>query len=113
MKPLHWTLLLLPASWFALVGCGGQPAAAPQAVEVVVAAPAVAAQAQGGGWGDITGRITWGGDKLPPQLDLDLKENTDKPACLKNGPVKDESFVVNPKNKGMRNVFVWLEGATK
>src|SRR5258708_25435607 len=30
------------------------------------------------------------------------------PACLKNAPVLSEKYVVNPKNKGVRWVVVWL-----
>jgi len=71
------------------------------------------AHAQGDAWGDIKGRIIWGGEKLPAPLNLNLKGNADAAACLKNGPVRDETWVVNPKNKGIKNAFVWLEGATK
>jgi len=67
------------------------------------------AHAQGDAWGDIKGRIVWGSDKIPPQANLDLKANPDRAACMVKGPVKDETWVVNPKNKGVKNVFVWLE----
>jgi hypothetical protein len=66
-------------------------------------------QAQEGGWGGVKGQITWGGPDVPKREPLDLKENPDKPACLKNGPLLDETWVVNPKNKGLRHVFVWLQ----
>lgn len=71
------------------------------------------AHAQADAWGDIKGRIVWGGANIPEQANLDLKANPDKAACLAKGPVKDETWVVNPKNKGLKNVFVWLESATK
>ena len=71
------------------------------------------APAQGDSWGDVVGRIVWGSDKIPAAADLDLKENPDKAACTKDGPVKDETWLVNPKNKGLRNTFVWIEGAKK
>src|SRR5262249_22658096 len=30
------------------------------------------------------------------------------PACLKNGPILDETVIVNPKDRGIANVVVWL-----
>jgi hypothetical protein len=133
MKRLIVPLLVLPAAWLALLGCEARtvvapPPAAPKPVAGVAepstlpgaapkaggAVPVVAvSQAEGGAWGDITGRIIWGGDTVPPQGDLNLKENPDKAACTKDGPVKDETWIINPKNKGIRNTFVWLEGQKK
>jgi hypothetical protein len=72
-------------------------------------APAVA-KAQGpAGWGTVKGRITWGGKDLPEQKPLaDVLKSTDKNHCLSKGPILDEEWVVNPKNKGIRWAFVWL-----
>jgi hypothetical protein len=67
------------------------------------------ALAQEGGWGAVKGQIIWGGAEVPKRMALDLKENPDKVACLKNGPLLDEVWVVNPKNKGLRHTFVWLQ----
>lgn len=64
-------------------------------------APAALAQ----GWGTIKGRVTYAGD--PPQLPP-LKVNKDVVHCLKNGPIPDETWVVHPKNKGVRWVAIWL-----
>lgn len=69
------------------------------------------AQAQEGQWGDVTGRITWGG-AVPAAAAIDVKANPDGPACTKNGPIPVETWVVS-KDKGLKNVFVWLEPATK
>lgn len=66
------------------------------------------AVAQNGGWGDVKGTIIWGGDKIPERLPLDLKENADKAVCAKDGKLLDETWVVHPKNKGLRYTFVWL-----
>ena len=30
------------------------------------------------------------------------------PACLAKGPILDEAVIVNPKNRGIKNVVVWL-----
>jgi hypothetical protein len=73
----------------------------------------VVAVGAGSGWGDIKGSIIWGGDKIPERQPLDLKQNPDKAVCLKNGDLLDETWVVNPKNKGLRYTFVWLEAKDK
>ena len=60
------------------------------------------------GWGTVKGAIIWGGDKVPERQPLDLKANPDKAVCLKDGMILDETWIVNPKNKGLRHTFVWL-----
>ena len=83
------------------------------AVASLTFAVCVNSSAQEGGWGDVKGSIIWGGDKIPERLPLDLKQNPDKAACLKDGNLLDETWVVNPKNKGLRYTFVWLEAKDK
>jgi hypothetical protein len=65
------------------------------------AAPA----ALGQGWGTIKGRVVYAGDapQLPP-----LKVTKDVMHCLSKGPIPDETWVVHPKNKGVRWVAIWL-----
>ena len=63
-------------------------------------------------WGTVSGRITFGG-ATPAPMPLNLGANADKDTCQKNGPVLDESWIVNAKNKGLKNVFVWIEPADK
>ena len=72
--------------------------------------PAGFADAQGGQWGTVKGRITWGGPDIPKQLPVAAVANSpDKMACMKDGHVVlDEKWVVNPKNKGLKWTFVWL-----
>src|SRR5262245_54509247 len=69
-------------------------------------------QAQGGGqWGNVKGKILWGGGDIPKQAPINaVKGNPDEKACTMGGkmPVLDEKWVVNPKNKGLRYAFVWL-----
>jgi hypothetical protein len=72
-----------------------------------------AALAQGDGdWGTIKGRVIWGGDKIPPQLEIKLPpENQETAKCIqanKNKLPPDETWVVNKDNKGLKNTFVWL-----
>jgi hypothetical protein len=70
--------------------------------------PVASPAAPGDGWTTIKGRITWDG-KAPERDKIDPKN--DKVACLscrKDGVLLDEVYMVNPKNKGLANVFVWV-----
>jgi hypothetical protein len=53
-------------------------------------------------WGNIKGRIVWGGAKLPEPVQLNVVN------CPVKGKVFSEEWVVNKENKGIRWVFVWL-----
>ena len=65
-----------------------------------------AAQGQKDAWGTIKGRIVWGGANLPkPEK---VKVTVDQAHCLGKGDLFDNLFQVNPKNKGLKNVFVAL-----
>jgi hypothetical protein len=72
--------------------------------------PGHPADAQGGTWGAVKGRIVWGGAELPKQMPIEaVKTNADAKACMKDGhAVLDEKWVVNSKNKGLRWTFVWM-----
>jgi hypothetical protein len=68
------------------------------------------------GWGTIKGNITWGGKEVPPQVVLKLPANAAAADCVKaaNGKLPpDEKWVVNKKNLGIRDTFVWLIPADK
>ncbi len=71
------------------------------------------ATAQANQWGTVKGKITWGGKVIPKQEPIAaVMVNPDKMACMAGGNiVVDEKYVVNPKNKGLRYAFVWLEQA--
>jgi len=58
-------------------------------------------------WGTIKGQITFGGP-VPEQKPINLGANADKEVCEKNGPVQAHDWVVNPKNKGLKNAFIWV-----
>lgn len=62
------------------------------------------------GWGTVAGQVTWKG--AAPSLPA-LKVDKDQASCLKSGPVPNEEYVINPKNQGVQNVFVWLVDATE
>jgi hypothetical protein len=57
-------------------------------------------------WGEVTGQVVYGGDSIPELKKLEVTK--DQEHCLGMGPILSEEWVVNPKNKGVRWVFVWL-----
>ena len=65
------------------------------------------AQDSKGAWGTIKGRIIWGGAKLPEKKAL--KVTVDQAHCLEKGDLFDSLFEVNPKTRGLKNVFVALK----
>jgi Polysaccharide lyase family 4, domain II len=71
----------------------------------VLALASAASPALAQGWGTIKGRVVYDGD--PPKL-APKQVTRDQVACLKNGPIPDEKWVVHPENKGVRWVGVWL-----
>jgi len=67
---------------------------------------------QGAGWGDIKGQVVWADKEIPQQVQPKLAGN-DKDTCLaeakKQGKeILSETFVVNPQNKGVKWVVVYL-----
>jgi hypothetical protein len=91
------TALGLPA----LVGCAER--AVPASEEAITEAAPAAAD---GEWGTIKGRIVWAGGEIPTPNHLNV--NKDQGHCLSKGPILSEDWVINPKNKGVRWVVVWL-----
>jgi hypothetical protein len=57
-------------------------------------------------WGTIKGQIVWPNDKLPEPVEV--KVDKDKDHCLSKGKIYSEEWTINPKNKGLRWIFVWL-----
>jgi len=83
-------LLLLPSAAVLLTGGGLAPA-------------------QGQNWGTLKGKVVWAGEMPKPKP---INVTQDQAHCLANGPLMDEELVVNPKNKGVKWVFVWLAPAS-
>jgi hypothetical protein len=62
----------------------------------------------------IKGRVVWGGKQIPPRKEI--KVQVDAEFILKNDPtadpvrgtILDDALLVNPKNQGLQNTFVWL-----
>jgi hypothetical protein len=73
------------------------------AVAAVMAAPAPVSSRH---WGTIKGRVVFDGTPIPANPEATVK--IDKEHCLSKGPIKRDELVVNPKNRGVRWVLVWL-----
>ena len=67
-----------------------------------------AAQASAQEWGTLKGRIVYKGDLTKPAA-LDITRDED--VCGPHNLV-DESLIVNPSNRGLKNVVVWLSSKT-
>lgn len=64
------------------------------------------ADAQNPQWGDIKGRVVWAPPVLPLAAAIAVPPGNGAGCPAK---VANEEWVVNAKNKGLKNVFVWLE----
>jgi hypothetical protein len=58
-------------------------------------------------WATIKGQVVFPSDKTIPKREA-LNVTQDKDHCLSKGEILDESVIVNPKNRGVKNVVVWL-----
>src|SRR5262249_26029613 len=56
-------------------------------------------------WATIKGQIVWSGE-VPKQPKITPTANAD--VCAKDKMPLEEDYLVNPKNKGVKNVFVWI-----
>jgi hypothetical protein len=63
--------------------------------------------AQDGGWGTIKGQIIYGGENLPKPEKIKVTQNQDH--CLAKGDLFQQTWTIDPKSKGVRDVFVWME----
>jgi hypothetical protein len=62
-------------------------------------------------WGKaLKGQVIWDGGEVPKPMPINVQGNMDGPKCLAaaKGKLVYETWVVNPKNKGVRWTFVWL-----
>jgi hypothetical protein len=58
-------------------------------------------------WVTIKGQVVFPADKKLPKRSA-LNVTQDKDHCLSKGDILDESIIVNPKNRGIKNVVVYL-----
>jgi hypothetical protein len=122
----------------AVVGCGGQgtetsdavvvpdstavnsaPAAkssAPAAGNTASSAPTAtpsAAPVKAEGYGTLKGKITFGGEAAAPKVLFEQgKAPKDPEVCAKDGPILNESLLVDSGSKGVKNVLVFLPKPT-
>src|SRR5438094_4166126 len=68
-----------------------------------LSAPAAAAD-----WGTVKGQVVCDG---PVPARAQIVVTKDAGHCLAKGPIYSEKYVINPKNKGVRWVVVWLVDA--
>jgi hypothetical protein len=63
-------------------------------------------------WATVKGQVLFPkGKEIPKRAPLNVTQ--DKAHCLAKGPILDESVIVNPKNRGVKNVVVWLRPDNK
>jgi hypothetical protein len=73
----------------------------------LLAAFPVAADAQGQ-WTTVKGRVVWDDALGAPPERKPVKATKDEEVCAKDKEFLTEDWVINPKNKGIQNVVVWL-----
>ena len=71
----------------------------------LVAASAAGATAQPAPWVTVKGQVVFPADMAVPKR---LPLNVNQAQCLVKGPILDESVLVNPKTRGIKNVVVYL-----
>jgi hypothetical protein len=76
----------------------------PCALVAAFAAGSPAAEPQ---WATVKGQVVFPADKAIPKR-APLNVNVNQQQCLAKGPILDESVIVNPKNRGVNNVVVYL-----
>ncbi len=60
-------------------------------------------------WATIKGQIVFGGAKVPAQAPIPAAAaSPDKKVCLMDKDLKTETYVIDPKTKGIRDIWVWL-----
>lgn len=55
-------------------------------------------------WGTVKGRLQWGGKEIPDQKPLKVKN----PGIKNEITIPNEKWIVNPRNKGLKDAIVWL-----
>jgi plastocyanin len=75
---------------------------APTGTPITTKAPAVVE-----GWATVKGQIVFGGDTIPKPAES--KVTSDQDTCLAKGPAFDVVWNVNPSNKGLAGVVVFIQ----
>jgi len=65
------------------------------------------AYAQANQWAkSVKGQVVFAGAAIPQPKQLQVTK--DQEHCLGKGPIVSEEWVINPSDKGIKNVFVWI-----
>jgi hypothetical protein len=76
---------------------------------ITLSSPAAPAIDKPEPWGTIKGRVVWDEKKLPEPKEITItRDKKAFAACLKDGKLFSEEWVVNKDDRGVRWVFVWL-----
>lgn len=75
---------------------------------VVCCALAAAQNPPPAAWVTLKGQVVIPADAPIPQRQPLMVGGPNGPACLKNGPILDETVIVSPKTRGIKNVVLWL-----
>ncbi len=69
-------------------------------------------RAENGKWANLRGTVIWDG---PAPVQPKIVPGVNKDVCALDKEPLEEDYIINPKNKGLKNVFVWLrpDGAKK
>jgi hypothetical protein len=59
-------------------------------------------------WVTVKGKFVWDATKRPPPKRTPIQADKDADVCAKDKEFLTESWVVNPKTGGVKNVIVWL-----
>ncbi|HMP17443.1 MAG TPA: carboxypeptidase regulatory-like domain-containing protein [Gemmatales bacterium] len=86
------------------VSCCEEAITASTITTVIKAAPE--AEATADGWATIRGQIVFSGDNIPTPAEC--KVTSDQGHCLAKGALYDKVWDVNPSNKGVRGVVVFI-----
>lgn len=84
------------------LNAGANPVPGADGAPVAAAVPVTATD----GWYTMTGRVVFGGDKVPEKKKLNVDK--DQAHCLSQGDLFAETWTVNPANKGVKNCVVFI-----
>jgi plastocyanin len=92
---------------------GGAKAPIEASAEKAPTSTSGAAPVKAEGWGTLKGRVIFGGTPPEPAvIEAVGKAEKDPTICAKTTPIVSEKLVVNSGNKGVKNVFVYLQRPT-
>lgn len=95
-----------PGSRAASIAAVAKTTEEPCCEESAVGTPVSTAVASIDGWSNVKGQIVFGGDVIPKAEES--KVTADQGHCLAKGPLLDKIWDVNPSNKGLAGIVVFI-----